>query len=548
MRRLTVEFLVYAVMITVGLGISIIPDILRIRQTPPGTTFPLIHNHHNDYFSYLGYMHSGLEGDWLTTVRISSAHYQPQFIYTFFVALGHLSRILGVSLPWMYFSARLIFGAGLLASCVLLARRIFPSLMDRMTAIFFIIFGTGFWKLVHSEGTWNIEQFLTFWTRFDPVLRTTFLPHHTAATMLVIFSLLMFHSATQSHRVGKAISAGLLGFTGGILYHGAVTNMIGAFVVVCGIILIGLAKNILWAHTHTKHSFFILQHVKFITGPSILYCSISALSLLYVYYLSQTTWPWTISNNLSHAFTFSLPLFDYFMMLGPTMILAILGTRNLLSARSFLPVIILGWAIFPFLGIFGIAPLYPKYGNMIFMEAASYIPFGILAVYGMQQIRSWTGKYGNAASVILTILIALYSVPAYTDSIGREFNKFSTSLYNFYIPNTVMDGFRWLDSNTPKGSTVLAGGFFGAIIPAFTHNYVVVGDDMKTYLMYKEQDDMLTFFRQTDPKVGKEILEKYRVRYVFYSLDTDPPKPEFVQPLGMTEVYAKDRVVIYKVQ
>ncbi len=548
MRKSTVEFVIYTLMIALSLGISIIPDILRIRQTPPGTTFPLIHNHHNDYFSYLGYMHSGLEGDWLTTVRISSAHYQPQFIYTFFVALGHLSRILDISLPWMYFSARLIFGTGLLISCVVLARRIFPYFIDRVTAVFFITFSTGFWKLIYSEGTWNIEQFLAFWTRFDPLLRTTFLPHHTAATMLVIFSLVLFHSSVQSHRVAKAMWAGLLGFTGGILYHGAVTNTIGAFMIVSGIILIGLVINILWADAHRKDTFFLLQHLKFIIGPSVLYCSISALSLLYVYYLSQTTWPWTISNNLSHAFTFSLPFYDYCMMLGPTMILSILGTRQLLSARSFLSLIILGWAIFPFLGIFGIAPLYPKYGNMIFMEAASYIPFGILAVYGMQQIRAWTGRYGKIISLILTIVIGLYSIPPYTESIVREFNKFSPSLYNFYIPNTVMDGFRWLDRNTPKGSTVLAGGFFGAIIPAFTHNYVVVGDDMKTYLMYKEQDDMLTFFRQTDPTVGKEILEKYTVRYVFYSLDTDPPKPEFVQPLGMTEVYAKDRVVIYKAQ
>lgn len=548
MNKRLFEYLVYVVIIVTSIGISILPDIQRIKQTPPQATFPLIHNHHNDYFSYLGYMRSGLDGDWLTTVRISAAHYQPQPIYTFFVALGHLSRILGISLPWMYFSARILFGALLLFSCVLFVRQVFTSSADRMTAVFFVAFSTGFWQMVHSQGAWTVHQFLTFWTRFDPVMRTTFLPHHTAATMLIILSLILLHKSIRTHRIKYAVLAGLLGFTAGITYHGAVTNTIGAFGVFFGILGIGFIVNTLWGKSVFPAMLFSRQRFLSLVGPFVLFGSISTLSLLYIYYLSKTTWPWTISNNLANEFTFSLPISEYLLMLGPTMLLTIIGTQKLLTATSYLPLLLLGWAVFPFIGIYFLTSFFPKYGNMIFMEAASYIPLGILAVYGLQQIDTWTGKYGRAISLVIIVVLGLYFIPPHADSVERESGKFSAALYNFYIPDPVMEGFAWLDKNTPKGATVLSGGLFGSIIPAFTHNYVVFGDDTKTYQMEKEHADMLTFFSQSDPAKGREVLDRYNVAYVFYAFDTDPPNPAYIANLPLTQVFFKDRVVIYKVQ
>lgn len=548
MKRVIFEYLAYAVIMVASILISVLPDIQRIRQTPPGTTFPLIHNHHNDYFSYLSYMHSGLEGDWLTTVRISSAHYQPQPIYTFFVALGHLSRISGISLPWMYFAARIVFGILLQLSCLLLLQRIFSRARDRLSGLFLLAFSSGFWTFTAVDQSWQIDQYLSFWTRFDPIMRTTFLPHHTAATMLIILSILAVHKAIHAHRVVYAILAGFLGFSGGILYHGAVTNVVGAFGIFFAIIVIGYTVNKLWGRSIFAPPLFTIRIFLHHIGPFTLYGSMSMLSLLYVYYLSQTTWPWTISNNLANEFTFWLPFFDYLMMLGPTTLLTIIGSKKLFSATSFLPFLLAGWALFPFIGIYFITPHYPRYGNMIFMEAAHYIPLAILAVYGLQQIRSWAGKYGSKASLAALIILALYFIPAQADSVQKEINTYSTGLYNFYIPDPVTEGFVWLDSHTPKGSTVLSGGLFGAIIPAFTHNYVVFGDDMETYQMQKEHEDMLLFFSQSDPVKGRALLEKYKVQYVFYALDTDPPKQEYIGPLGLSEVFAKDRVVIYKVQ
>src|SRR3989304_1947962 len=113
------------ILLLFALIISIFPDLYRFFITPPNTTFPLIHNHPEDYFYYLSFMHQGYEGNLLITSRMTSENWTPQLVYTFFASLGHFARLTNLSLPWVYFLSRLLGGTVLLSLCLYITRLIF---------------------------------------------------------------------------------------------------------------------------------------------------------------------------------------------------------------------------------------------------------------------------------------------------------------------------------------------------------------------------------------------------------------------------------------
>lgn len=66
-------------------------------------------------------------------------------------------------------------------------------------------------------------------------------------------------------------------------------------------------------------------------------------------------------------------------------------------------------------------------------------------------------------------------------------------------------------------------------------------------MSWQKKQEMLAFFSQKDTNQASEILKKYRVSYIFFSLDTDPTQDNFLQHLNLQKVYENSKVKIYKV-
>lgn len=535
---MTKIFLFSIILLIFALISSIFPDLYRLFTTPIGTTFPLIHNHPEDYFYYLSFMHQGYEGNWLITSRMTSENFPPYFVYTFFSLLGQLTRIIHLSLPWIYFLARLILGAALLSICLYIARITFKKNSHFILSVIFIFFGTGFWIIEKQSILFNpqlsvlpIKQFLSFWTHLDPIMRTTYLPHHLLSLILALLSLILLVKAISLNDYKKTIIAGLLALTSGFVFYSTMINILGGMVIAVGFILLKSVNNLNKGKT-------FLPHV-------IIYTLLSSLALIYLYFISHTTFPWTTYNNLSTQFMFHFPLWEYILAFGPLFLLTLLGLPIILSSQSIFLFILLGWVIFPLVGLFIITPLFPQYGNMMYLEATSYIPLGLLATYGIQTLEKLIRN--RKLILIMYILLPLYFLPPIFSSIQKESYALPYFMYNRYIPNEVISSFSYLEENTPKESVILSGGFFGNIIPAFTHNRVVYGHGVDTYLPDKKHSEVDTFFSMKDTKFSEDLIKRYNVSYVYYSLDTDPPKDEFIISLNLIKIYANSKVQIYKI-
>ena len=119
--------------------------------------------------------------------------------------------------------------------------------------------------------------------------------------------------------------------------------------------------------------------------------------------------------------------------------------------------------------------------------------------------------------------------------------------YNMYIPKQVMNGFAYLDANTPQESIVMTGGYMGVLIPSFTHNKTANGHPTMTFDGLQKGQEMYTYFAQSDAAAAKNVLAKNHVDYIMYNLDTNPVDENFTNKLGMKKLFQEDRIAIYKV-
>ena len=87
-----------------------------------------------------------------------------------------------------------------------------------------------------------------------------------------------------------------------------------------------------------------------------------------------------------------------------------------------------------------------------------------------------------------------------------------------------MDAVRFLNSNTPSGSSVLVSYFVGVYIPAFSHNKVFIGHEGSTFDFWTKWYLSIRFFdglNTTDE--AQKILKDYKISYVYWDRGELPP-------------------------
>lgn len=276
------------------------------------------------------------------------------------------------------------------------------------------------------------------------------------------------------------------------------------------------------------------------------YAALSGLSLIYLFYLSRTGFPWSGYNKIAEKFTFSFRLWEYILALGPFFILMLFGLKLIIRKLSILSLMLLGWAVFPIPGI----PLFrfflPDLGDVYFLETAAYIPIGILAGFGMMQLETIFTKGLKITGALIFIIIAIYSLIPFYFSIISQSRQWDTYPYNIYLPKEVMEAYKWLEKNSPDKSVVLAGGFLGNVLPAYTHNKVVYGHPANTYAPAQKMEDAYRVFSPRNDTDAPEILKKYSVSYLFYSRDTDAPRQELIEKWNFKKVFYSLSTSIYE--
>ena len=516
--------------------LSFLPLFYFLKITPPNTVFPLIHNHPQDYHLYLQFMRQALDGRWLFIDRFTPEVFPARFVYLVYLLLGKLGAVTGLDLPLIYTLSRLIFGAVFLILIYRLIRIIYPGDKNkRILAVFLTFFGCGFWTLSFFDKTIIIRRILNFWSEVDILERFTYIPHHLFAKMLMVASIILLINALEKRKKSLLFAATVAGFLCGLSSPFVYVNLV-VIIVITFLILIVIKRQVIAKHDKIFADRFLIFFLLF-----------SSLSLLYLRFVETSGFPW--NHYLEREkLVFNISFWEYLLFSGLPFIFSLFAVPSFIKSRKIAHLFILSWLFEPWLSLFLLAPFFPLQ-KVRFLAGCAFIPMGIMGSLGMVVIAKRLSRHSHHYRLVLILFLIIssliFSVNIYSNYKDRT-ASLSPSLYNVYLPNEIVTALTYFDKYTPVDSVVLSQGFMGNLVPAYSHNKVVAGHLTNTYQMAEKNAEVDSFFRQNDPASAQKLIEKYQVKYVFYSLDTDPPKEDFIQKLGLIEIFRAGRVYIYK--
>ncbi|MBL8046760.1 MAG: hypothetical protein JNL09_09475, partial [Anaerolineales bacterium] len=125
---------------SVGILLVLTIPYLIAYATPAPYVFGGILFNIEDGYSYLAKIRQGWRGEWLFTLPYTAEPGPGIFVYGYYLFLGHVARILGMSVDVMYHAARLVSGLALLLTAYRMVAHFLEQPATRfLTWLFFVL-------------------------------------------------------------------------------------------------------------------------------------------------------------------------------------------------------------------------------------------------------------------------------------------------------------------------------------------------------------------------------------------------------------------------
>lgn len=395
-----------------------------------------------DGYSYLAKMYQGFQGEWLFRLPYTAEATPSGYLFVFYIALGHLARLLNLPLIGVFHGARL------LSACVLMLAlwQFLNVVLQDTTRIswvyYWILLGTGLGWLATLWGGFTPD----FWlAEAFPFLSMFANPHFPLGLGLLLFYFSVFLQ-----------SSGKWGFIVSLLLGASLGVILPFGVVVGGVVSAGYSMW-LW-----------LRRQRIRVSTLLGFCLGGGILLLYQY-ITVLQDPWLRGWNAQNL-TPSPPLWDYLIAFSPALVLAILGAvKPKLESQENLPFLLVwfvaGWLM-----------AYSPWALQRRLLVGFYIPIVILAGRGSVWLEQWNKRVGKilgravfALSLPTTVIIIVSGLMAVAN--GHPLLTLDKNEYR---------ALRWIETHTPPEALVFAAPETGLIIPAFTGRRVVYGHPFET--------------------------------------------------------------------
>ncbi len=535
-------------------------EIYNAKNLPSERTFVLEHNYLFDYNFYLSRIHEGQEGKWTVVEKYYNQPHQGSLFQVFYLLLGKLGGLGGLTPQVVYHLARLVMGLMLLILIGRYIGRFFRGKWQIVTFLFIVTAGS--WPILVKAGDfYRFATYMGWWSVIDSLQRITIMPHILFGQIFLLLFIWRFSdklprpalsACPESNRrevegLLRWIAWGILGFIVGIVFPPTLVVVYTVFLVLS---VLEVLSNKL-----PKSLRSLKEWLKEKGLPRIVFILLSFPSLIYLQLMFKVL-PWSALVLFDVQHRIPLPYKEYFLALGPMLPLGILGGLIALYKREkiFLPVI--SWIIGVFL-LFAIFEKVPTQSPLRFTEAAIQIPLGILAVYLLSHLSNLGYLRKAVWGLIFTIVVVGFSVmvsmvgwltdQAYSKGKGTWLVPIGAQLV--YPLKDFMGGIYYLRDNTKVEEVVLSYITAGNYIPAYAGNFVYIGHANTPDEDGKEKIAARFFSGKMGQEEAKEFLKKERISYVFVGpqekgiggvKDLVPVYP-FIIP-----VYNNSQVTLYK--
>ncbi len=465
--------------------------------------------------SYLAKMNQGWHGEWRFHLPYSAGTSPGAYIFLFYIALGHLARLLNIPLIQMFHIAR-ILGALLFLFGAFWFVQVFVGVSkNRQTRAFILIsLGSGLgWLLIFTgkltSDFWVAEAY-GFLTMFSS-------PHFSLglAILLCQLSVLMKEDLKKNFVVLAGLSL--------------LEAIIFPFGLVILMVILVLWKLVIWLKSREICLRGLLA--VFLGGiPYVLYqyLAIHADPLLA---------EWDRQN-----ITTSPPLWDLLISFSPAIVFALAGL--LLYVREKDGVVSTGSLLVSVWFAAGILLAYSPLTLQRRLLSGFYIPLAGLSVMGIE----WLENRWKSISRIIWPAFLVLSLMTNAVILGSVSSAIKNRSSEIYLTKGELDAFRWLARNMPAGAVVLAAPETGNRIPAFTPLRVIYGHPFETVHAEEMKDLIEKFFSgNLDEDELSELIKDHSRLLVFFG----PREMKMGTPSQLDDypvVYDEQGVRIYSVK
>ena len=516
------------------------PYLLGYWTASEGTVFTGLLMNPEDSQTYFAKMLQGYDGDWLYTITFTPEPHEGAFVGGFYLALGHLARLLGLSITGTWHGARVIAGLVMF----LVAFRFIAAFLDRpalrWTAYLLALFGSGLgWLLFLLNQPYWLGAFPVDFKQPGSHLFFTALtfPHVAVGTAVTMLAVLWLREAMNG-RWRPALAAGLINVVLGIAYPFLI-YLVALTAVLYYLYLVWQRRRILWREG-------VMTAVAFLI-PAPLY--------IYYAYVLQTNAvfrAWDVQ-----AATLSPPWPHYLLAYGPMLLPAGWLTWRKPTYRPQFAVL---WAWVLAAALLVYAPLNPQRRfvqgvqvPLAIMTAAAFID---LVIPRLEKMRLWQAllarpRYESARLArFVTALFLLFM------GLSNAYLLTSVSVsaviqqpYPLFRPRAEIEAAAWLRQNVAGTAVILADYQTGNYVAAHAGQRVILGHWAETMAYETKTAAVTRFFdAETEDVWRQALLNQYQIDYIWFGPRErrlgayNPAVAPYLSP-----VYEGQEIVIYQV-
>jgi hypothetical protein len=508
--------------------LSCLPYLIAWLTAPAGWEFAGVLVNPYDGHSYLAKIRQGMEGDWLFHLTYTPEPHARAFIFTFYLALGHLAALLGLSPIWMFHLARVVAGLALLPVAFRFIAWVTLDFHERRLAFALMLSASGLGWLGVLFGAFPIDLWIP--EAFVPYSLYAN-PHFPLAMtlMLIIFQLVLHNSEPKApyglFTMHNFISVSLAALALALILPFALLTVWAV-----------LAIFLVWLYLTNRR--LPWPQIWLTLGVGVF----SAPVIGYDYWVSTTN-PilagWSAQNV-----TAAPPLGDLLLGYGLVGLLAIAGGWLIVRQRQpdFKPAsgewLVFWWAIT------GLVLLYLPFDLQRRLITGLHLPLCILAAIGLQRWLARIGfRLGQRRSIALIILtvgalgtLFVWGLPLLA---ARQSPATSETTALLYIRPEEAAAFTWLREQVTPDNIILASPRLGMFIPGQTGARVVYGHPFETLEAKKKKALVEAFYH------GQSETVSPPVDFVIYG----PTERQLGQPripANWQIVFSEDKLIVYK--
>ena len=511
------EEIIIAVLSVLFIFLSISPTLILYLKIPADSVYTFLHNSISDYPYYISFIRQGIEGRITTIDQFTLEDQSPGLIHIFYLGLGRIGRLFGLSAVITYFSARIFFGLLLLMTSYVFISNFIKIKWQRILAFLIFVTSISFPQIVETEKGIALWQYLYWWTEMDPINRLTFIPHFLFGHIGLIAIILLLLSVFKLFRLDYFILSILIGLILGLVHPPS----LGMFYLILGLYLL---FNLNVKNLRTL-SIYIISTVP---------------SLIYIYYTTQNVFPWNLMGKQESLF-YAINLVEYLLSLGPVLILGLIG---ILIKRKGEALVLSLWILIDIIMI-PVSSKFPVFSNIRFLSMLIQLPLSILAVLLFDFLKKRRKKVLFSLLISLQMVLTLMMLPG---SLISAFSPGNLSILNFIYPKkSLVTALTFLDRKTFPSGAILANQENSMLSVIYSNRPVYFGQPVWTYQNQEKKQRTEEFFSgKMNACQTFQFLKEGKIGYIL----TENSKNDFTDKnyLYLDKLYEEDDIAIYKFQ